>query len=198
MAFRASGTSGPHRLSSKDSSSERSGSCHSPLHKLRALEPTILISHQPPAPESHIHSHERGSLEQNKTQRIPDTFELESRDLGNAVPGKQAKLFHRSRSHAHTSPGLPALKGRASTAPTSLQHQEPRSANAGGPPGSQNTWPGPAHDHAPPFLYQLGPAPKSRSCLCLPSATTTHLKKYILNILTKISLEKCLLSLAWK
>lgn len=108
---------------------ERSGSCHSPLPTVRALESTILISHQPPAPESHIHPHERDSLERNKTpQRIPGAPKSVSRDLGNSVPGIQAKLFHRSRGHAHTAPRLPALKGRASSSPTSLQHQEPRSA----------------------------------------------------------------------
>lgn len=166
MAFRASGTSGPHRLSSKDSSSERSGSCHSPLHKLRALEPTILISHQPPAPESHIYSHERGSLEQNKTQRIPDTFELRVSRPWKCSVGETSKAFpqisqprpHLSRTsrpqgtsfhspYLATAPGTEVgQRRRTSTVAEHLARPRPRQI-----------------DHAPPFLYQLGPAPKSRS-----------------------------------
>lgn len=123
---------------------ERSGSCHSSLPAVRALESTILISHQPPAPERSLPfpREEQFGAEQNTTtdSRRPESV---SRDLGNAAPGIQAKLFYRSRSHARIAPGLLALKGRASRAPTSRQHQV---CNTRGPPRSRNTWPGPAHN----------------------------------------------------
>lgn len=90
------------------------------------------------------------------------------------MPGKQAKLFHRSRSHAHTSPGLPALKGRASTAPTSLQHQEPRSANAGGPHGRRTLGPAPPTTDRPrPSIpVSVGPRPEVQVPPPQPSPTS--------------------------
>lgn len=132
----------------------RSGSCHSSLPAVRALESTVLISHQPPAPESHVHSHERDSLELNKTpQWIPDapSWCPETLEMQRKLQIPQSRP-HRSRT----------------SRPQDMNLQSPYLAttpgaevcNTHGPPHSQNSWSGPAPDSRPRPSMPLSARPR--------------------------------------